>query len=123
MTTRMKIERSRPSPTRVVGATTLRLYLMAFLAATYVLAWWLLGARAPRTAAVTSLAPAIDTRGEPRLAAWFHALPPSERPRVDAPAGWHIAESAARSGETRRDAPALVHVSPRRPGRIRTRSS
>lgn len=123
MTTMRKTERSRPSPTPVVGATTLRLYLTAFLAATYVVAWWLFGGRTPRSAAEPSVAPAIDTSGEPRLAAWFHALPPSQRPHVDVPAGWHIAESAAPTGVARRGAPAQVRVSPARPGRIRTRSS
>ena len=124
-TTMTTTERSRPSPSRTLGASNLRLSLAAFLATVYVLAWWLFGARTPaRADADPALAPALETNGQPRLAAWFHDIPAGQRPAAQLPAGWHIVERAAPAPRvTRRDGPAPMRVSPARVGRLRTRSS
>lgn len=117
-------EPPRP-PEKPTEATNLRLYLVAFLASAYVAAWWLFGARAP--AAPTPEPPvarAQQIEGQPRHATWFADLPPTQRPQVDVPAGWHIAhQPTAPPRVTRRDAPVPVRVAPTRAGRIRTRSS
>lgn len=123
-TTTMKTERARPLPIRGGGMASLRLYLVAFLAAAYVLAWWLFGARTPaRVDAEPSSATSVETRAEPQLTTWLHDLPPAARPHVDVPAGWHIAEHTAPGPVTRQATPVPVRVSPARPRRIRTRSS
>jgi hypothetical protein len=113
-------------PARPAGATNLRLYLVAFLASAYVLAWWLFGARA--AAGSTPEPPvtrSLETDEQPRLATWFDDLPRDRRPRVDVPAGWHIADRPTAGRGTRRDVPVPVRVPSTRAGRsrIRTRSS
>lgn len=114
--------RRSPSPT---GATNLRRYLVGLLASAYVLAWCLFSARAPAGSTMApppTRTPELDR--QPRLAAWFHDLPPAQRPQVDVPAGWHIADPAAAPPRvTRRDVPVPARASPARVGRIRTRSS
>ncbi len=118
-------ERPGPSLSRhATGVSNLKLYLIALLATAYVLAWWLFGARAADSSAA---APAIEASSEPSgqpRSAWFHDLPTAERPVVEVPAGWHIADRTAPSpGVIRSGVPVPVRVSPARAGRIRTRSS
>ena len=122
-------ERPRPAPSRTTDATNLRLYLVASLATAYVMAWWVFGGRPPTSsvgALVTEVvepAPAATSR-QPARAAWIDDLPPTNRPVVEVPAGWHIADRTAPSPSvTRRAVPRPVRASPSRPGRIRTRSS
>jgi hypothetical protein len=115
------------SSSKVTGATNLQLYLVALLASTYVAAWWVFGASAPAASTSTPEPPAaraLEIERQPRVAAWFHDLPPALRPPVDLPAGWHIAIRATQPPRvTRRDTPVPVQVPPARAGRIRTRSS
>jgi hypothetical protein len=112
-------------PAHATRASNLRLYLIAFLATVYVMAWWLFGARAPATSAELPVTePAREASLQPRVVAWFDDLPPAQRPAVALPPGWHVAERTAPSSSmTRRGIPVPVRVSPARPGRIRTRSS
>ncbi len=119
------IERPRPVPSRATGVPNLRLYLVASLATVYVMTWWMLGARAPaRSVEATAIEPASKVNSPPRRVAWLDELPPDERPVVDLPAGWHIAEPTAQSSSVTRPAAVRpVRVSPSRPGRLRTRSS
>jgi len=118
-------ERPRPSPAHATRASNLRLYLIAFLATVYVMAWWRFGTRAPATSAELPVTePAREARLQPRVVAWFDDLPPAQRPAVALPPGWHVAERAAPASTlTRREIPVAVRASPARPGRIRTRSS
>jgi hypothetical protein len=107
---------------RAPGAGALRLYLLALLAAAYVVTWWLLARRATVGPAASDEVPEVPARR--RAATWFHDLPASERPVVDLPAGWHIADRSARPAAAAADAPPIpVRVPAARPGRIRTRSS
>jgi hypothetical protein len=84
--------------------SALERYLIALLAAAYLTAWWGFGSRAAArsAAALPPLAPAARS-------VWYQELPPSERPAVQLPAGWHLADRVSRL--------------PARAGRIRTRSS
>ena len=118
-------ERPRPSPAHAARGSNLRLYLIAFLATAYVMAWWLFGARAPATSAQLPVTePVRDASLQPRVVAWFDDLPPAQRPAVVLPPGWHVAERTAPSSSlTRREVPVPLRISPARPGRIRTRSS
>lgn len=117
------IERRRPHGGATDGRDG-RLYLLAFLAAGYVMAWWRFGAPAPRGAATLPVPALAPASAPPRTAAWFHELPPAARPPVTIPAGWRLAERPALSSpERRRAVPAPGRPSPPRRGRIRTRSS
>ena len=118
-------ERPRSSPLRTIGASNLRLNLLALLAIVYVVAWWMFGVRAPvRSAVLPPLQAAPESSRQPQLATWYQDLPPSERPVVELPAGWRLADRTPRSsGTSVRQVPVPVRVSPTRPGRIRTRSS
>ena len=81
----------RTSATHPPAASNLRLYLIAFLATAYLLAWWLFGGRTPASHSdLVPSEPAPETSRGPRVAAWYHDIPPSQRPAVDLPAGWHI---------------------------------
>lgn len=107
----------------VAGPSTLRLYLVALLAAAYFVAWWLLGIRAPaRSDAAPITGTTRETSAAPAVATWFHDLPAAKRPLVDLPAGWHIADPTA-PAVTARAVPVPVRVAPARGHRIRTRSS
>lgn len=112
-------DRARTASTRARSASSVRSYLIAFLATGYVAVWWLLGAPAPAGTAASSVEPVATTR--PPQPVWWNELPSTARPVVAVPAGWHVADRAASvrptpSRPSRRAAPA-------RPGRIRTRSS
>lgn len=116
MTTTERAPAARP-----ITASQLRSYLVALLAGAYLLAWWRLGAPAflvseplPTTSPVTELAP-------PRSTVWLTDLPPSSRPPVSVPAGWHVVDRAEPASV--RSAPAPIRVSAARRGRVRTRSS
>lgn len=114
----------RPRASRVItGPGTLRLYLVALLAAAYFVAWWLLGIRAPaRPDAAPSTGTKPQANAAPAVATWFHELPAAKRPFVDLPPGWRIADPTA-PAVAARSVPVPVRVSPARARRIRTRSS
>ncbi len=115
--------RPRVSPGRAIGVPNLRLYLIAFLASVYVLAWWTFGARASaRAAEIPRIDPAPEPRARQQAATWYQDLPPSVRPAVQLPAGWSIAERSTASPAPR-SVTVPVRASAARPGRIRTRSS
>lgn len=118
-------EGPRPSLAHAARPSSLRLYLTAFLATAYVMAWWLLGVRSRATSAEPHVTePAHDASVRPRVVAWFDDLPLAQRPPVALPPGWHVIErTAASSSLTSREIPVPVRASPARPGRIRTRSS
>lgn len=121
-TTMTTTERPRASRA-VAGPGTLRLYLVALLAAAYFVAWWLLGIRAPaRSDAPPITGTTPQTSATPAIATWFHDLPAAKRPFVDLPAGWHIADPTA-PAVSARAVPVPVRVAPARARRIRTRSS
>lgn len=119
------IERPGASPTRATGAPHPKLSLIALLASVYVFAWWAFGVRVPaRSAEPLAIAPGPEPRAQRPVATWYQDLPPSARPPVQLPAGWHIAGGATASfAPAGRAAPVPVRVSPARPARIRTRSS
>ena len=116
-------ESARSSPKRVTGGPNLRLSLTTLLASVYVLAWWTFGTRAPaRRAEFPPFDAATDPGARQAVVRWYDDLVPSARPRVQIPAGWHLAERATASPLTA--APTVpARVSPARPGRMRTRSS
>ena len=121
-------ELPRPGRKRPGGLTNLRLYLIASLAAVYLLAWWSFGTRARRPAALPAPTPGRAPSEPSRLAIWYADLPSASRPVVALPPGWHVAEpsttSTGSSGPTAREpGPVPVRVAPARRGRIRTRSS
>lgn len=119
------IERPRASSSGAMGASNMRHYLIALLAAAYVVAWWLLGIRASATPdEALAIEPTPEASAEPAIVTWFHDLPPANRPVVNLPAGWRIADRTTSSpAVTARAVPVPVRVSPARAGRIRTRSS
>lgn len=119
-------ERRRPSSKGAMDASNLRLYLIALLAAAYVGAWCLLGLGPPAKSEeeARALETVPQTSREHGMAIWFHDLPAAERPVVNLPAGWHIADrTLSPRGATARRVPVPVRASPARTGRIRTRSS
>jgi hypothetical protein len=118
-------ERPRSPPLRTIGVNNLRLNLLALLAIVYVVVWWMFGVRAPaRSAALPPLEAASESSRQPQLATWYQDLPPPERPVVELPVGWRLADrTAPSSGTSVRQVPVPVRVAPTRPGRIRTRSS
>lgn len=111
-----------PWPSSKPVGMNLRLYLLAFLAGAYVLAWAFFSARGPAHA--PSVGHDLDFDEPPRAATWLSDLPPALRPTVQVPPGWHLVEVAAasRSGASQ-DAPVPQRVRGTRKGRIRTRSS
>jgi hypothetical protein len=113
---------ARTASTRVSAMSSVRAYLIAFLATGYVAAWWWLGTPAPAGATGASAQPETAKRA-PRTV-WFDELPTTARPVVSAPAGWHIADRAASPASVlaARARPSL-RASSARPGRVRTRSS
>ena len=117
-------DRARTASTRVRSASSVRSYLIAFLATGYVAAWWWLGTPAPAGAGATgSSSEPVTAKRTPRTV-WFDELPPTARPVVSVPAGWHIADPAASPAAVlpARARPSLRATSAR-PGRVRTRSS
>ena len=103
----------------------LKSYLLALLAIVYVVTWWVFGTRGPApSAALPPRDAAPEPSGQPQLARWYQDLPPSERPVVEPPVGWHLADRPAPpSRPIVRQVPVPVRVPPTRAGRIRTRSS
>jgi hypothetical protein len=103
----------------------LKSYLVALLAIVYVVTWWVFGTRASaQFAAAPPHDAAPEPSGKPQLATWYHDLPPPERPVVEPPVGWHLADRPAPpTGPIARQVPVPVRVPPTRAGRIRTRSS
>lgn len=95
------------SNVRSSEAREARLYLVAALAAVYLLAW-----------TQTAPEPAASGRGPTTGAAvWLDELPIAERPTVSPPSGWRVAERGEQAAPTPR------RVSSPRPPRVRTRSS
>lgn len=116
-------ERARTASRRAASsASSVRSYLIAVLATGYVAAWWWLGTPAPAGATGSSAEPVTTTPAP--LTVWFDALPPTARPVVSVPAGWHIANGAASPASVlpARARPS-IRASSARPGRVRTRSS
>lgn len=115
-------ERARKAPARASEASSVRAYLIAFLATGYVAVWWWLGTPAP-AGATGSSAELVAAKPAPRTV-WFDELPSTARPVVSVPAGWHIADRAASPASVlpARARPPL-RASSARPGRVRTRSS
>lgn len=73
-------DRARTAPARTSAASSVRSYLIAFLATGYVATWWWLGAPAP---AGTTGSPAqpMTAKRTPRTV-WFDELLPTARPVV-----------------------------------------
>lgn len=115
-------ERARTASTRASSASSVRSYLIAFLATGYVAAWWLLGAPAPAGTSRSSVEPTVTKRLPQTV--WFDELPSTTRPVVSVPAGWHIVERAASPASVLpTQARPSLRASSARPGRVRTRSS
>lgn len=111
-------ERKR-GPART-SAFELRLYVVAILAAVYLVAWRTIATPAksvpidePPVPTATALAPA-------QRAVWLEDLPAAQRPQVAVPAGWHVVSRTTSAPAPRVQ---LVRVPASRPVRVRTRSS
>lgn len=113
---------STEPPARRGGGSTVRHYLIAALASAYVIAWWAFGRR---TSAPVPPQPTLDAAPPASVlspvATWYQDLPPSARPPIALPAGWHVAERTTAAPAVRA-APIPVRA-PARRVRIRTRSS
>lgn len=118
-------EREPKAQARSSSPSPVRAYLVAWLATSYVAAWWWFGAPASSTGKKPGPAPSMDHVSAAerlpelgRRAVWLSDLPSSARPLVVAPRGWHLADRNPPSTSSVPIRPARV-----RRGRVRTRSS
>jgi hypothetical protein len=117
---------SAPAYKRSGTGASLRHYLTALLAAFYVVVWWVLASRPPRSPDAETLAPPFrpDARPHANAVVWYQDLAPSDRPPVLLPPGWRLAEKDSWRVERAQESPPVPVPVPReRIGRIRTRSS
>ncbi|HSD88936.1 MAG TPA: hypothetical protein VLB44_15520 [Kofleriaceae bacterium] len=128
MTTERTCEPPRTS------AFELRLYVVAMLAAVYVVAWRVIATPTPTPTNAAPVdgapVPVVSTPGPAPAAqpvhrtVWIDDLPAALRPQVVLPPGWHV---VSRTSTASTPAPQprvqLVRVPASRPLRVRTRSS
>lgn len=119
----------RSTTTARASGRALKLYVTTALALVYVGAWLgfaVLGdGRSPADAQTSTPTPRpldAGARGPGRVV-WYRDLAASERPAIDLPPGWQVAETTPATQLAARDVPAVRRVAPTRPRRVRTRSS
>lgn len=101
------------------NGTELRLYVVAVLAAVYVVAWRTIATPA-KPAPIEEPLPVASTAAPARRTVWLDDLPAGQRPNVAVPPGWHVVSRTSRAPAPRVQ---LVRVPTSRPVRVRTRSS
>ncbi|MBK9035390.1 MAG: hypothetical protein IPL61_29735 [Myxococcales bacterium] len=104
-----------------VDGRSLRLWVVAGLATTYLIAWWSF-APAPAATSTSFDAPAETPTARGPTTVWWSELPPGDRPVVTLPPGWEIATAAPPRLQPVSAAP-TPRARPTRRVRIRTRSS
>lgn len=111
---------SDTKPTRVpprISITPLesRLYIVALLAAGYLVTW-----RAIAPGASVTI-PAVEVARPQSPVAWLEDVPASERPAIALPPGWRLVSRGEPTATV--SVPRVARVPASRPMRVRTRSS
>lgn len=111
---------SRAAPRLALSPLELRLYVVAVLAAVYLVAWRAIAGSGSSNAITPAAAAAQAASGAPTTV-WLDDLPLAQRPSLALPPGWRLASRGEPAVAT--TMPRVVRVPTPRALRVRTRSS